>query len=305
MMNQRLVATDRNEVKPTKRQRPAQAGHFRRWVRLVSVLTVGWCSTLVAAGRAAEPAGTADGGLIDKLGVSRGICVVLGEDACEVAQRLAASSELLIYVQMPDRQRAESARLTLADRGLYGTRVFVERGSLERLFLADNVADALIASGSAVEMPVAEALRVVRPHGRVWLGAAQQVKSPAEGVDDWSHPYHGPDNNPQSQDRIAKGPYLTQFLSDPRYAPLPQVAVAANGRVFKAFGHIAFKPREEPWLNTLAAFNGYNGTLLWKRAIPEALMVHRNTLIATADKLYFGDDMRWWVSKNSGIRPFA
>jgi outer membrane protein assembly factor BamB len=161
---------------------------------------------------------------------------------------------------------------------------------LDRLYLADNVADALIASGSAAEMPVGEALRVVRPQGRVWLGATMQVKSPAEGVDDWSHPYHGPDNNPQSRDQVARAPYLTQFLSDPRYAPLPQVAVAANGRVFKAFGHIAFKPREEPWLNTLAAFNGYNGTLLWKRAIPEALMVHRNTLIATADKLYFGDD---------------
>ena len=40
---------------------------------------------------------------------------------------------------------------------------------------------------------------------------------------------------------------------------------------FKAFGHIAFKEREEPWLNTLAAFNGYNGTLLWRREIPAAL----------------------------------
>jgi outer membrane protein assembly factor BamB len=69
------------------------------------------------------------------------------------------------------------------------------------------------------------------------------------------------------------------------------VAVAAGGRVFKAFGHIAFKEREEPWLNTLAAFNGYNGTLLWQRPIPAALMVHRSTLIATADRVYFGDDL--------------
>ena len=60
--------------------------------------------------------------------------------------------------------------------------------------------------------------------------------------------------------------------------------------MFKAFGHIAFKEREEPWLDTLAAFSGYNGTLLWKRPIPAALMVHRNTLIATPTTLYFGDD---------------
>ena len=62
------------------------------------------------------------------------------------------------------------------------------------------------------------------------------------------------------------------------------------GRVFKAFGHIAFKAREEPWLDTLAAFNGYNGTLLWRRPIPPALMIHRSTLIATPERVYFGDD---------------
>jgi outer membrane protein assembly factor BamB len=89
---------------------------------------------------------------------------------------------------------------------------------------------------------------------------------------------------------LARAPYLTHFLSDPRYAPLPQVALASGGRVFKLFGHSAFKEREEPWLNTMAAFNGYNGALLWRRAIPEGLMIHRNTFIATPDLLYFGDD---------------
>ena len=84
-------------------------------------------------------------------------------------------------------------------------------------------------------------------------------------MDDWSHPYHGPDNNPQSKDQVALAPYLTQFLAEPRYAPLPQVTVGSAGRVFKGFGHVAFKPREEAYLNTLVAFNGYNGTILWKR----------------------------------------
>ena len=290
-MNQQLMTWEQGTGRSSESRTPLlRARRFPRLVRLGSLFLAGWLSAMAATGRSAELAGSDSQSLIDKLDVSRGICVVLGEDACDVAQRISAASELLVYVQMPDRQQVETARRTLADLGLYGTRVFVEQGALDRLYLADNVADALIASGSAAEMPVGEALRVVRPQGRVWLGAMMQVKSPADGVDDWSHPYHGPDNNPQSRDEVARAPYLTQFLSDPRYAPLPQVAVAANGRVFKAFGHIAFKPREEPWLNTLAAFNGYNGTLLWKRAIPEALMVHRNTLIATADKLYFGDD---------------
>ena len=129
-----------------------------------------------------------------------------------------------------------------------------------------------------------------KPEGKALLGNKVLTKPFPAGVDDWSHPYHGPDNNPQSQDRVAQGPYLTQFLADPRYAPLPQVAVASGGRVFKAFGHVAFKTREEPLLNKLVAFNGYNGTMLWQRDLTAGIMVHRNTFVATPPTLYVGDD---------------
>jgi hypothetical protein len=134
-------------------------------------------------------------------------------------------------------------------------------------------------------------LRVLRPEGKAIMGPNKILtKGFDEGVDDWSHPYHGPDNNPQSEDRIIRAPYLTQFLAEPRYAPLPQVAVASAGRMFKAFGHVAFKSREEPFLNKLVAFNGYNGTILWQRDLAEGVMIHRNTMIATPTTLYVGDD---------------
>ena len=60
--------------------------------------------------------------------------------------------------------------------------------------------------------------------------------------------------------------------------------------MFKAFGHVAFKEREEPFLNKLVAFNGYNGTILWQRNLTEGVMIHRNTMIATPATLYLGDD---------------
>ena len=116
------------------------------------------------------------------------------------------------------------------------------------------------------------------------------MKPFAKGIDDCSHPYHGPDNNPQSGDQIALAPYLTQFLAEPHYAPIPQFTVASAGRVLRTMGHIAFKPREEPLLNTLVAYNGYNGTKLWKRDLVPGNMVHRNTMIATPSILYLGDN---------------
>jgi outer membrane protein assembly factor BamB len=228
--------------------------------------------------------------LLRQIRVTKGICALPGDRGCTVALSLARQSELMLYVQLADAAEVEAARRRAYEAGLYGTRIFVEQGSLGRLHLADNIADAVVATGPAEMMSLAEALRVVRPQGIVILGVRQQTKPFPAGVDDWTHPYHGPDNNPVSNDRLARGPYLTQFLADPRYAPLPQVAVTAAGRVFKVFGHIAFKEREEPWLNTLAAFNGYNGTLLWRREIAPGLMVHRNTLIATATNVYFADD---------------
>jgi outer membrane protein assembly factor BamB len=121
-------------------------------------------------------------------------------------------------------------------------------------------------------------------------GEKKIVKPFPENTDDWSHPYHGPDNNPQSKDTVARAPYLTHFLAEPWYCPMPLQTVASGGRLFKAFGHIAVKEREWPLLNTLICQNAFNGTVLWQRKLSESFMIHRSTMIATPELLYLGDD---------------
>ena len=228
--------------------------------------------------------------ILSKIDVSRGICVILADKNCELALDLARRSELLLYVQLPLNEDLETARRTVDDAGFYGTRIFVEGGDLSHLHLADNIADIIIAVNDASGISEDEVLRVLRPQGKALLGRKELVKPIPEGIDDWSHPYHGPDNNPQSNDRTARAPYLTQFLGKPFYAPMPQNTVSSAGRVFRALGHIAFKPREEAWVNTLMAYNGYNGTILWTRDLVPGIMVHRNTMIATPTTLYVGDN---------------
>jgi len=225
-----------------------------------------------------------------RLGVTQGWVVVLGEPDAKTALALATETELNVYTQLEDPAAVQTTRRIADDRGLLGRRLYIDHGPASRLHLADNLVDALVVVGRGSSIPEAEVLRVLRPQGRALLGEREIVKPVPAGIDEWSHPYHAPDNNPASKDQVAKGPYLTQFLADPRYAPLPQAAVAAGGRVFKLFGHIAFKEREEPWLNTLAAFNGYNGTFLWRREIPSGINVHRNTFIATSNAVYYADD---------------
>ncbi len=247
---------------------------------LMTIAGIVFCWPLVSMAKQGQP-------ILDKIGVTRGICIVLGDNKCELALELARNSELLIYVQLRRAKDVEKARRIVDEAGFYGTHIFVEKGPLSKLHIGDNLADAVVAVGRA---PKAEVLRVLRPKGKALLGREVLVKPVPEGVDDWSHPYHGPDNNPQSEDTVILAPYLTHFMSEPRYAPMPQVAVASAGRAFKAFGHVAFKTREEPFLNKLVAFNGYNGTMLWQRDLAEGVMIHRNTMIATPTTLYVGDD---------------
>ena len=242
--------------------------------------------------------------ILEEIGVSRGICVVLGDSLCEFSRTLSAQSELIIYTQFSKQNDADAAREIIDAAGLYGTRIYVEKGDIEKIHLADNIADAVIAMGDATHMPKNEILRVLRPEGVALVGSKKITKPFPEGIDDWSHPYHGPDNNTQSNDQVIKAPYLTQFMADPRYAPATQVSVASAGRIFKAFGNVAFHEREEPYLNTLVAFNGYNGTILWKKDLVPGIMVHRNTIIATPSTLYLADDKSCKLidSKNGRIK---
>jgi len=228
--------------------------------------------------------------VLEAVGYERGVCVVLGDSGGALAGELASASDLIIYIQEPDSKGWERACERVDEAGRYGTRIFVGNGPLARLHLADNVADVVVVCSAEARAPESEILRVLRPRGKALLPGGTLTKPVPEGLGDWSHPYHGPDNNPQSEDKVVVAPYLTQFLAEPRYGPLPQVALASAGRVFKAFGHVAFKVREEPLLNKLVAFNGYNGAMLWQRDLREGVMIHRNTMIATPTTVYVGDD---------------
>jgi outer membrane protein assembly factor BamB len=227
--------------------------------------------------------------LLKSIGVRRGICVLLGDRQCALARPLAAKSDLLVYVQLASSDEVAAACRAADAAGLYGTRIYVEKGTPARIGLASNTADAVIVAGDATTVPKAEILRVLRPQGTAILGQDQWIKPFPEGIDDWSHHYHGPDNNPQSQDRLIRAPYLTQFVVEPRYAPAPQAAVASGGRVFMAFGHVAWHEREEPWMNTLVAIDGFNGTMLWKQGLTPGIMVDRCTMVATPTTLYLAD----------------
>src|SRR5262249_26211322 len=208
----------------------------------------------------------------------------------KAALTLAQKTELLIYVQLAKAEDVEKARRAADAAGLYGRRVYIEQGDLKSIHLANNLSDEIIARGSAADAVAGtEGLSVVKPFGKVTLGEKTIVKPWPAGREDWSHPYHGPDNNPYSRDRAA-APFLTQFLSGPRNAPIPQLTVTAAGRVFRLYGHMGLRGNTIGLVNKLVGMNGFNGVVLWEYPLKAGFMTHRSTLIASPKTVFLADD---------------
>ncbi len=240
----------------------------------------------------ASHAGVSIDEIAKAVGAARGVVVVLGlpQDNPHFVTELAIAKEFTVYFQSNDPTQVATVRASAEKARILGKRVFVDLGSLGSIHLTHNIADSVIVdSYHVVQTKEDEILRVLRPEAKAFLGDRALVKPIPDGLDDWSHPYHGPDNNPQSTDRYVKGEFETQFIADPKFSPMPEQTVVAGGRMFKALGHIAHRINQNEMLNTLLCINAYNGVILWKRPLPEGFMIHRNTMVATHDALYLGD----------------
>ena len=234
------------------------------------------------------------GNILDRMDIKNDIFVVLGMPNAQLRPLLVdfmIARDLIVYFQSPDSDDVATMRRFADNKRFLGTRIFVEEGDFKSIHLANNLAGLVFVSASARDsVSEKELLRVAYPGGTILLDKKQITKPAVADTDSWSHPYHGPDNNPQSTDQRARAPYMTQFLAEPMFCPMPEISVAAGGKVFRAFGHIAHKANQNGMLNTLICVNAYNGMILWKRPLKEGFMIHRNTMIATPDILYMADN---------------
>jgi outer membrane protein assembly factor BamB len=164
------------------------------------------------------------------------------------------------------------------------------------LWLAGDLADAVwVAPGVDRPPSEKEILRVLHPSG-VCIASGKVVTKPAQsGVDEWRHPYHDPDNNVVSQDRVSRLPGELRFQTYPVFAAMPNQTLFAGGRIFFFSGHIAFHEREEPLLNTLTVLNAYNGLRLWSRPLDPDYVVHNIAKLATGSEVVFAEGGTLWM----------
>ena len=141
------------------------------------------------------------------LGADRGLLVVLINDAWSLTSELAKATQLTLLVQASNAAAVTRMRKLAEHAGWLGSRVYVERDG-KRIHLARHMADGVIVGTGADAGDVA---RVARSGATLFIDGKLSRAKAVAGLGDWTHPYHGPDNNPQSTDPIARGPYLTRF----------------------------------------------------------------------------------------------
>ncbi len=230
-----------------------------------------------------------------KYGIKDGYCLVVGSEDGQLAYELASRTNLKIIGIEDDPLKVEKSRRLLDKAGIYGEKVSIFSGSLSDLpfskyFANLIVSDKMLRSGS-LSTPANEIYRVLKPFGGVaclgvdegnekylhnWVTNANLAdwkinsdrwavvkRGKIAGAGEWTHLYSNPGNTSCSDDPI-KGPLQVQWFGRPGPREIinrhsrPMSTLFKNGRLFI------------PGDNRVICVDGYNGTFLWKRFIPDS-----------------------------------
>ncbi|MCA9267129.1 MAG: hypothetical protein KDA41_01595, partial [Planctomycetales bacterium] len=270
--------------------------------------------------------------------VTRGFCLVVGGEQGRLAWELASRSDLNIYCAEPDAAKVAAARKTLAQAGLYGHRITFVQCPLNALPFSNYfanliVSDTLVATGKLPVDPAAVARHVKPLGGKICLeakaqdgaalaatlshalpkeashvdvaeGVAMLTRDALPGAGAWSHQYGTAANTSNSQDQLVKGGLGVLWYGDPGPGKMinrHQAAaspLSAGGRLFVQ------------GVDSVMAYDAYNGLFLWERKNPGAIRtgVYNNEdtsdLAATDDALFvcIGDHCEEWDAATGKVR---
>jgi len=223
-------------------------------------------------------AGAQDGAaLLDMSGIQGGVVVHLGCGDGTLTEQLAAGGRYVVHGLDTDAANVSAARKRWLTAERYGA-VTVDRWDGRRLPYIDNFVNLIVAEDSA-SASHEELLRAVAPNGVVLAkqdGQWQKTVKPwPTEMDHWTHYFHGPDGNPAGNDTLVAPPKRLQWLGGPGWsrhhdhmASMTSL-VSANGRLFYILDEGSRASIQLPSHWSLIARDGFNGTILWKRDIPQ------------------------------------
>ncbi|MFP4056780.1 MAG: PQQ-binding-like beta-propeller repeat protein [Candidatus Brocadiia bacterium] len=256
-----------------------------------------------AGAQAATPAQEAQRVLATS-GVKGGLVVHLGCGDGKLTMALGAGDAYLVQGLDTDRGSVARARGEMVDQGVYG-KVTAEVFDGRHLPYTDNLVNLLVV-GEPYEVSQAEMSRVLAPRGAACVRRGQSwaktVEPWPEGLDEWTHYLHGPDNNAVARDTVVGPPRHMQWLGAPvwtrNHHTLCSISsvVTSRGRVFYIADEATAANMNVPGKWALWARDAFSGAALWKKSL-ESWTWHRlrfrsgppqvtRLLVARGDRVY-------------------
>jgi len=211
------------------------------------------------------------GELVQNSGIKRGLIVHLGCGDGRQAAAMGGSERFLVFGLDTDTTKVARARQHIQSRGLYG-RTSVDLFDGRHLPLIDNTVNLLVADQLG-QVPLAEVMRVLVPGGVAMIAGQKTAKPRPQGIDEWTHYLHGPDNNAVAQDRIVGPPRHLQWQAEPKWPRHHDkmssfsALVSAQGRIFYIIDEGSTASIYMPSHWALIARDAFNGKLLWKKPV--------------------------------------
>ena len=214
--------------------------------------------------------------ILEDTGVKGGFVAHVGCDDGSLTVQLHASDSYLVQGIDVDPENVQTARQRIRETGFYGP-VSADTFDGVHLPYIDNMVNLLVVDG--VKLSAAEIDRVLCPRGVAYVRSGEQWKKTTkpwpDDIDEWTHYMHDPGNNAVAHDNVIGPPRRLQWVAGPRWTRHHDhmssfsAAVSANGRIFYIIDEgpmssILLPPK---WM--LIARDAFNGTVLWKRHIPE------------------------------------
>ena len=231
----------------------------------------------------------------------RGYCLVLGAGSGRLARDIAKRSRFRVIGVEPDAEKVAAARKMLTDAGLYGNRVVIHHGPIDKLPYQKRFAN-LIVSEESIHTgklpPAAEVYRLLRPSGGVVAIAAPEdarsaesmrnwaakdlagwtvekrpggllmgraVRGALEGAGEWTHFYGDAGNSACSQDSLRPGPVDIQWFGRPGPRKMVDRHEKNVGPLYKD-GRLFISGD-----NYIVALDAYNGTILWEHTLADSI----------------------------------
>lgn len=230
--------------------------------------------------------------ILKHTGITKGFCLVLGNERGHLALELAKRSQLIIFGVDTDAKKVEAARAEMINTGLYGPRLTFDHLDLLTIPYGSYFANLIVADNESFTNVPTDVARHLKPLGGVlclassskadaFLAATQLSEEKASitkqgeftllkraalpGAGDWSHQYGNAANTSSNNDQRIKGGLSVLWYGDPGPGKMVNRhngavgPISVNGRLFIQGD------------STVMAYDAYNGDQLWEVANPGAI----------------------------------